>query len=140
MASLPRVQRLGAYVLVVEDGRLLLCRLSSVETAAGKWTLPGGGVEFGEHPEEAAVREAREETGLAVALDGPPAILHERGKHPETDYHHVQLVYRAHRLGGRLTAEEGGTTDLCAWFSQAEAEALPLVNLAQAGVALAFAE
>jgi 8-oxo-dGTP diphosphatase len=34
----------------------------------GKWMLPGGGVEHGEHPEETVVRELREETGYHVTV------------------------------------------------------------------------
>lgn len=37
----------------------------------GPWELPGGGVEFGEHPDQAVLREVREETGLAAHILGP---------------------------------------------------------------------
>ena len=46
-------------------GRLLLARLSEGEGPdAGLWTLPGGGVLWGEHPDQAVFREMEEETGL----------------------------------------------------------------------------
>ena len=44
--------------------RLLLCRLSDITERPGWWTLPGGGIDFGEHPEAGALRELHEETGL----------------------------------------------------------------------------
>ena len=59
------LQRVAAYNVCVDElDRLLVCRLSAITEAAGAWTLPGGGVEFGEHPEHAAIRELTEETGL----------------------------------------------------------------------------
>ena len=47
-----------------DEGRILLARLSAIEVDVGAWTLPGGGVDFGEHPDAAAIRELEEETGL----------------------------------------------------------------------------
>lgn len=57
-----------AGALVVDDeGRLLLTR-RGIEPYRGRWDLPGGYLEESEHPEEAAVREVLEETGLRVRL------------------------------------------------------------------------
>ncbi|MDP9336579.1 MAG: NUDIX domain-containing protein, partial [Actinomycetota bacterium] len=57
MSEPDRIQRVAAYNLCVDsDDRLLLVRLSERTEAPGSWTLPGGGVEFGEHPEAAALR------------------------------------------------------------------------------------
>jgi len=52
-----------ACVLIVDD-RVLLIQRRDIPV----WTLPGGGVEVGEEPEQAAVREMEEETGLKVAI------------------------------------------------------------------------
>ncbi|GAA1788885.1 NUDIX hydrolase [Luedemannella flava] len=57
-------------VLLDDDGRVLLfrCLRDADDPAAGhQWRTPGGGVEPGESPAEAAARELREETGVAVA-------------------------------------------------------------------------
>lgn len=55
---------MGAYVICVRDAEVLLVRF----TGGRRWTLPGGGLDHGEYPRHAAVREVEEETGLAVAL------------------------------------------------------------------------
>jgi len=62
--------KLVAGCFVVEGGRVLLLR-RRIEPEAGKWTFPGGYVDFGENSADAAVRETREEVGMRVAL-GPP--------------------------------------------------------------------
>lgn len=62
----PRV-RLAASGIVVHDGALLLVQRGR-PPSAGKWSIPGGHVEFGEHVRETVAREVREETGLAVRV------------------------------------------------------------------------
>ena len=62
--------RLVVGVAVVAHGRLLAARRTSPAEAAGRWELPGGKVEPGESPAEAAVREVREELGCAVTVTG----------------------------------------------------------------------
>ena len=64
MTDLPGVTRLAAYAVIVQDGHILLCRVAPGNLGAGLWTLPGGGLEFGESPEVGVVREVEEETGL----------------------------------------------------------------------------
>ena len=60
------VTRVSAYAVCVEGGRLLLARVAPGYTVGfdGWWTLPGGGIEHGEDPRDAAIRELEEETGL----------------------------------------------------------------------------
>jgi 8-oxo-dGTP diphosphatase len=57
--------RVGVGVIIVRDNQVLL-GLRAGAHGAGTWALPGGHLEFGESPEDCAVREALEETGLAV--------------------------------------------------------------------------
>ena len=61
--------KLVAGCFVVDAGRVLLLR-RGIEPAVGKWTFPGGYVDFGENAADAALRETREEVGMRVAL-GP---------------------------------------------------------------------
>ena len=135
--------RLAAHVLCVDDReRLLLARLSVAEVDAGSWTLPGGGVDFGEHPDVAAVRELHEETGLVGVIEGIAGVFSH--VYPGSPYahggelHFVSVVYRARVVGGDLRDERDGTTDTCAWFGRDALDGLRLVQLARFGLGLAF--
>lgn len=55
--------------VIVRDGRILLGRRAH-EPFLGRWEVPGGFVEVGEHPMDAAVREVREELGIEARLTG----------------------------------------------------------------------
>jgi 8-oxo-dGTP diphosphatase len=67
------IRRVAAVLLVDGEGRLLLqLRSLDAPAAPGKWSFPGGGIEPGEQPEEAARRELLEEAGLSV--DGELAL------------------------------------------------------------------
>ncbi|HET6968446.1 MAG TPA: NUDIX domain-containing protein, partial [Ornithinibacter sp.] len=59
-------QRVAAYAVVVAQDRLLLTQLAPRTGAAGRWNLPGGGIDPGESAEAAVVREVAEETGQVV--------------------------------------------------------------------------
>jgi 8-oxo-dGTP diphosphatase len=138
-----RRTRLGSYSLCLDDsGRILLARLSALEVDVGAWTMPGGGVDFAEHPDAAAVRELEEETGLVGEIEGVAGIFSHVYRNSNFarggDLHFLGIIYRMRITDGELRDEVDGTTDTCAWLAPADIESLRLVELAQFGVRLAF--
>jgi 8-oxo-dGTP diphosphatase len=93
---------LGAAVAVELDGGLVLVQ-RRFEPYAGWWMLPAGFVEYGEFAEDTAAREAEEETGLSVALDGLLGLYFGAGD-PRNVAH--LAVYRAHAISGTLEAAD----------------------------------
>lgn len=125
-----RHQRLAAYALVRRGGAVLLTRVSDRGFHTGSWSLPGGGVDHGESPRTALVREVREECGVEAAV-GELLTVHDEhfsGTAPNgrfEDFHAVGLVFSAtvpDDAEPRLV-EQGGTTDAVAWVPVAAVEA-----------------
>jgi len=125
---LPRRQRVAAYAIIervsADDGeqQILLSRLSEIVTDDEVWTLPGGGLDHGEDPRAAVVREVREETGLAATV----------GETARVFSHHAQRLWRGRRVDAHAlrivydgwvaadapeprTVEVGGTTAEAGW-------------------------
>ena len=82
------------------DGFVFVRRAN--EPYKGFWALPGGIVEYGETVEEAAVREAREETGLEVRLLGLVGVYSEPSRDPRG--HYVSIAFLAEPVSGELKA------------------------------------
>jgi ADP-ribose pyrophosphatase YjhB (NUDIX family) len=96
---------------------VLLTRNSAASEFPGLWGLPGGGVEQGEHPDEAVVRECAEETGLRVRIAGLHAVTADVARLPGSGAieHTDRIVYDVVPYGGDLRPEPDGTTDRVAW-------------------------
>ncbi len=141
-----RMTRVGAYAICVNGDAILLSRIAQGATATsdGMWTLPGGGVEFGEHPRDAVLRELAEETGLTGEVVDLATVHSWTGRfvNPadglETDFHGIRVIYRVRIVGGDLRDELGGSSDTCAWVPHGDLGSLPLVELAEVGIGLAF--
>jgi 8-oxo-dGTP diphosphatase len=121
-----RLQRLAAYALLrpaPASGAVVLVRASHRSDLAGRWFLPGGGVDHGEHPDAAVVREVREETGLEVRVTRLLDVLTDVIDLPHRDVqvHTVRLVYGVEVTGGRLRPEPEGSSDELAVVGPEEA-------------------
>jgi 8-oxo-dGTP diphosphatase len=105
-------------IIETEGGRVVLVK-RAIEPGYGLWVFPGGYVDRGETLTSAAVREAREECGLEVRLDGLVNIYSYAGRAP------VIVVYAATPIGGALCA-----ADECLETAEFSADAIPWAELA----------
>lgn len=101
-----------------EDGRVMLVQ-RAIEPGYGRWVFPGGYVDRGEPLEVAAIREAKEESGIDVRLDGLIDLYCYAGRTP------VVIVYAASAIGGSLELDHESLDGR--WFSRDE---IPWTSLA----------
>jgi 8-oxo-dGTP pyrophosphatase MutT (NUDIX family) len=132
--------RVAAYAVIADGSRVLLAHWN--EHGRSGWTLPGGGLEPGEDPSDAAVREVREETGYTAVLDAligvHSHVIPEDQRHiGHGDLQALRIVYRAHTAGGVLTNERNGSTDQARWFGLNEIASLRKVALVDVGLRFA---
>ena len=133
-------QRVAAYAVVVADGKLLLTQLAGYTGAAGRWNLPGGGLDPGESPTDGVVREVAEETGQVVDDVRLVDVMtqHWVGRSPRglEDYHAVRLLHTAHcaRPTRPVVHDVGGSTSDAQWVPLDDLESVAVV--ASVGAAL----
>lgn len=125
-----RRRRIGAYGVCLDArGHVLLVQARPhISVIGGWWVLPGGGVEHGEHPERAVVREVAEETGLLVQVvrlrDVVTDIDHISD--PPGFRHHDRLIFEVRAIGGVLKPEDDGSSCAVAWFDPADLPGMEL--------------
>jgi 8-oxo-dGTP pyrophosphatase MutT (NUDIX family) len=105
----PRVRQAARAILLDPAGRLLLFRAADPSCGRTFWIAPGGGVGPGETPEAAALREVREETGIADVALGP-CVWVRRHVYPWNGrvYDQRERYYLA-RTASTAVSEEGWT-------------------------------
>jgi 8-oxo-dGTP diphosphatase len=111
----------GVGAVIINEGKIVLIKRGN-EPSKGKWTIPGGLVELGESPEQAVIRETKEETG--VDAQNPSLIdvvsnvdLDEKGR---IKYHYVIVDYLVRAKGGKLGAASDAEELRFASFDEVE--------------------
>ncbi|MCW2807257.1 MAG: hypothetical protein JWQ93_1212 [Marmoricola sp.] len=146
--QLPRRQRVAAYAVIVRGEEILLARIAPTISPSEQWTLPGGGIDFGEHPDAAVVREVHEETGLDCELGRPIWIgsahrVLDTGANGElgaSELHSVRIVYDAWVPADapepRVVEVDGSTVD-ARWHPLADVLSGAVPTVPMVGLALA---
>lgn len=131
-AGTVRRRRIGAYGVAVDEGRVLLIRVREGYPGAGRWTLPGGGLEHGEHPHAGLVREYHEETGLACEVGDFVLTDSHHLKRDDRDLHLLRLVWRVTVPTDQppRVLEEDGSTERVEWIEPDRLQRLPLLSVA----------
>ncbi|HET7899786.1 MAG TPA: NUDIX domain-containing protein [Candidatus Nanopelagicales bacterium] len=138
-------QRAAAYVVCCLDDRILLTHLNLPDLPDhGAWTLPGGGLEWGEQPLDAAHRELEEETGLTATIGGILGVWSTWLDASETvrgaPGHALGVLFDAVEVAGELRTEfDEGSTDAAAWFPLDEVPRLRRVPIVDAALAMLVA-
>tara|TARA_B100000767_G_C19725447_1_gene519276 strand:+ start:235 stop:699 length:465 start_codon:yes stop_codon:yes gene_type:complete len=104
--------------IIEQDDKIALC-LRAIEPQKNTWTIAAGYLEVGESTEIAAQREALEETGMEVEIQGLYSVFNVQ------HMHQVYIIYRAQFL--RQTQKAGPESAAVAWFTE---QTLPLNQLA----------
>jgi 8-oxo-dGTP diphosphatase len=118
----------AAYAVIVRDDQILLSRLSPMVTSEELWTLPGGGLDHGEDPRHAVVREVHEETGLVAEVSDTARVYSAHMPQAwrsgrRVDAHAVRIVYEGWVEPGSpepRVVEVDGSTMEAAWLPLAD--------------------
>lgn len=103
MREYPDRPILSAGILAIDNEKVLLIKRGN-DPNKGLWSIPGGMVKLGESPEEAAIREFREETGLDAIIEGLLGVFNIviRDDEGKIKYHYVVIDYLGKVIGGIL--------------------------------------
>ena len=120
-------RRISAYALILHEDQVLLSKLNRGPNS-GKWNLVGGGIEHGELPEDALLREIQEEAG--ITLKDPATLLsvmsdryvYKNAEAKEEDLQLIGIIYLV-RLSEKVSVKfvhDEHTSDGCQWFPMTE--------------------
>ena len=123
----PEIPLVGVGAIIIEDARLVLVKRAHPPLQA-EWSIPGGVLEVGELMRQAAVREAREETGLIVEPGELLGVYDRivRDADERVQYHYVLIDFLCRRVAGDLAAASDAAE--VRWFGQQELAALNLAE------------
>ena len=100
-----RMVLVAAVALIDADGRVLIAQRPEGKSLAGLWEFPGGKVEQGERPEQALVRELKEELNIDVAESCLAPLTF--ASHAYEDFHLLMPLYVCRRWKGDVISNEG---------------------------------
>ena len=123
----PEFPLIGVGAIIIDGDRVVLVKRAH-PPIQGQWSIPGGVLEVGELVREAAVREAREETGLIVEAGELLGVFDRvlRDAQKRVQYHYVLIDFLCRPVGGEFLAASDATE--VSWFTREE---LPGLNLAE---------
>ena len=123
----PEIPLVGVGAIIIDGGRVVLVKRANPPQQA-QWSIPGGALEVGELVREAAVREAREETGLVVQPGELLGVFDRvlRDAENRVQYHYVLIDFLCRCIGGELRA--GSDAAEVRWFQPDELAGLNLAE------------
>lgn len=123
----PELPLVGVGAIIIRDDRVLLVKRAH-PPIQGQWSIPGGVLEVGELVREAAVREAKEETGLIVEPGTLLGVYDRVLRHADgrVQYHYVLIDFLCRPVGGELRAASDAAE--VRWFAREELLAFQLAE------------
>ncbi|MGA7338076.1 MAG: NUDIX hydrolase [Candidatus Sulfotelmatobacter sp.] len=123
----PDTPLVGIGAIIIENARVVLVKRAHPPLQA-EWSIPGGVLEVGELVREAAIREAREETGLTVEPGELLGVYDRILRNPEqrVQYHYVLVDFLCRRIAGNLAAASDAAE--VRWFTREELSRLKLAE------------
>jgi mutator protein MutT len=115
----------GASIAVFKDRKVLLVKRGRAPFA-GLWSLPGGKIESGETPRQAACRELKEETGIEAEVEGIIDTVKVAAGGPGDTTAYRLTVFYGRPIGGSLTA--GSDAEAAEWVHLDDIDALPMTE------------
>ena len=135
----PATPLVGVGAVIIEENQVLLVKRAH-PPIQGQWSIPGGVLEVGELIREAAIREAREETGLIVEPGDLLGVYDRvlRNAEQRVQYHYVLIDFLCRKVGGALAAADDAAE--VRWFTRDELPALHLAEDTQDVIQKGFAK
>lgn len=102
-------------LIINKEGKILLVKRDREwhKESHGKWEFPGGKIDFGETPEEACIREAKEESGIDIEIDYLIPRIH-KGKwvYPDRETEQIIICYKCIPIAGEISLDDHGVSDV----------------------------
>ena len=107
MSDSYKVLYISCVILLNQQGEVLIGRRRPEQVRPGMWEIPGGKLEAGEYPIQAACREMAEEVGITLNPDDLTPLTFVTNNYPEVTSHAVVMIYLTETWQGIPTAQEG---------------------------------